>query len=69
MEVRCKNTAIPIFSWKCYKCQGYGHVASECPHGRVVTIMEDVIKEDEEEVNQEEGKIEEITMKMKEKLW
>ncbi|XP_027362462.1 uncharacterized protein LOC113870064 [Abrus precatorius] len=25
---------------KCFKCQGYGHIASDCPNRRVVTIIE-----------------------------
>ncbi|KAG6479207.1 hypothetical protein ZIOFF_062668 [Zingiber officinale] len=46
-------------TWKCYKCQGYEHIASDCPNQRVVTIREDVIKE-EEEVNQEDGELAEF---------
>ncbi|KAK0587086.1 hypothetical protein LWI29_017085 [Acer saccharum] len=45
---------------KCYKCQGYGHIVFKCPNRRVLTIRKDVIEEEEEEVNQEEGKTEEI---------
>ena len=42
---------------KCYKCQGYGYIASECPNRKVVTIIE----AQEEEKNQEEGEIKEVT--------
>jgi len=38
----------------------YDHIASECPNRIVVTIVEDVIKEYEEEVNQEQRETEEI---------
>lgn len=46
-------------SRRCFKCQGYGHIASECPNRKVVTIIEDAIEEDEE-TNHEEGEIEEF---------
>lgn len=45
---------------KCYKCQGYGHIASDCPNRKVVTIIEDE-NEDEEELHNEEGEIDEVT--------
>ena len=46
---------------KCFKCQGYGHIASNCPNKKVVTIIEEVIEEGEVELNKEEGSMEEIT--------
>ena len=44
---------LPILQKKCFKCQGYGHIASECP--RVITIVEneDVEEEEEESENEE----------------
>ena len=56
-----KPSSISNYTWKCYRCQGYGHIASDCPNRRVVTVREEVIKEEEEEVNQEDGEIEEFT--------
>ncbi|KAI9156366.1 hypothetical protein LWI28_005047 [Acer negundo] len=38
---------------KCFKCQWYGHIASKCPNHKMVTIIEDMIKENEEELNEE----------------
>nr|GEX29692.1 hypothetical protein [Tanacetum cinerariifolium] len=36
---------------KCFKCQGYGHIASECPNRKVITLMEeDIIEESAIEV-------------------
>ena len=32
-------------SIKCFKCQGYGHIASECPNRKVITIFEEEIEE------------------------
>ena len=34
---------------KCFKCQGYGHIASECPNRKVITIVENEVVEEEEE--------------------
>ena len=56
-----KPSSISNSTRKCYRCQGYGHIAFDCPNQRVVTIREEVIKEEEEEVNQEDGEIEEVT--------
>ena len=39
---------------KCFKCQGYGHIASQCPNKRVMTIIEgEFVVEEAEEDGQE----------------
>ena len=38
------------FGWnsrRCFKCHGYGHIASECPNRKVITLVEE--KSDDEE--------------------
>ncbi|XP_074570594.1 uncharacterized protein LOC141827268 [Curcuma longa] len=50
----------PNSTRKCYKCQGYGHIASDCPNRRVITIIEGE-NEDEEELHHDEGEIDEVT--------
>ena len=42
-----QNNASNTNSRQCFKCQGYGHIASECPNRRIMTLVE---KEDEEEM-------------------
>ncbi|KAK0587640.1 hypothetical protein LWI29_026225 [Acer saccharum] len=51
---------------KCFKCQGFGHIASECPNRRIVSLVEEENEEEMEEDSkaddyndQEEG--EEVT--------
>ena len=34
---------------RCFKCQGLGHIASECPNRRVVSLVEDEFLDDNEE--------------------
>ncbi|KAL3503518.1 hypothetical protein ACH5RR_037967 [Cinchona calisaya] len=35
---------------KCFKCQGFGHIASDCPNRKIVSLMEkDILEEVEEE--------------------
>ena len=43
---------------RCFRCQGLGHIASECPNRRVVTLAEyqaacEVMEEGEEEGSKE----------------
>ena len=46
---------------KCFKCQGFGHIASECPNRRAMTIIEGEVhgasEEDEGPVFDEEGPV------------
>ena len=56
-----KPSSISNSAQKCYRCQGYDHIAYDCPNRRVVTIRKEVIEEKDEEVNQEGGEIEEFT--------
>jgi len=55
----------PMSARRCFKCQGLGHIASDCPNRKVVTLMEwqtvkDDEKEEEEEVAVEEKEEEEV---------
>jgi len=45
---------------RCFKCQGLGHIASECPNRKVITLAEwTAVKEDfEEEENEVESELE-----------
>ncbi|KAB7524544.1 hypothetical protein F8C76_17895, partial [Flagellimonas olearia] len=49
-----KPTNTSNSSKKCFKCQGYGHIASECPNRRVITIVENEVVEEEEEESEKE---------------
>lgn len=39
-------------SRKCFKCHGFGHIASDCPYRRAIILIEEAI--DEEEVSDED---------------
>ncbi|KAL3521868.1 hypothetical protein ACH5RR_014702 [Cinchona calisaya] len=46
---------------KCFKCQGFGHIASDCPNRKIVSLMEeDILEEAEEEPIYDEGHEEDI---------
>ncbi|KAK0596705.1 hypothetical protein LWI29_018263 [Acer saccharum] len=36
-------------SRRCFKCQGFGHIASECPNRRIVSLVEEENEEEMEE--------------------
>jgi hypothetical protein len=51
---------------RCFKCQGFGHIASDCPNRKMVTLVEeDMVMEDEDdfspETNEHVAEEEEIT--------
>ena len=50
-----------ISTRRCFRCQGFGHIASECPNRKVVTLMEWQTEKDEEKEEEEEEVAEEVT--------
>ena len=41
---------------RCFKCQGLGHIASDCPNRKVITLAEwETMKEEEKEDVEEES--------------
>ncbi|PKU66245.1 hypothetical protein MA16_Dca014095 [Dendrobium catenatum] len=38
---RWNQGSVPAPARKCFKCQGFGHIASNCPNRRVVTMIEE----------------------------
>ena len=55
---------LPKGAPKCFKCQGFGHLASECPNRRYVTLAEwkatEEVQVDEEVAHHDEEELEEI---------
>ena len=41
---------------RCYRCQGFGHIASDCPNKRVITLIEYRGLEEEERMEEENEK-------------
>ncbi|GLT29252.1 hypothetical protein SLA2020_041290 [Shorea laevis] len=54
-----KQPANSNFSFrKCFKCQGYGHIASECPNRKAFTVVkDDNVSEDELEYSEHEDEV------------
>ena len=45
---------------RCFKCQGLGHIASDCPNRRIMTLAEwDAIRKEDKEEEQKEDEEEE----------
>ncbi|GKV42421.1 hypothetical protein SLEP1_g49829 [Rubroshorea leprosula] len=53
---------------KCFKCQGFGHIASNCPNRRVVTIIEGEIHEASEDETEKEQNDETESPQLEEEL-
>lgn len=34
-------STLNINSCRCFKCQGYGHIVSDCPSRRIITLVEE----------------------------
>lgn len=42
-----QQTSTNVSSHKCFKCQGYGHIASKCPNCKIVKLVEEEYDEKE----------------------
>jgi hypothetical protein len=46
---------------KCFKCQGFGHIASDCPNRKMISLVEEDLEDDVEDEPVDEGSEEEWT--------
>ncbi|KAG5556557.1 hypothetical protein RHGRI_006977 [Rhododendron griersonianum] len=37
-------------SRRCYKCQGFGHIAADCPNRKVVSLVEEDMEEEKKQL-------------------
>ena len=51
-EVHKPQQESTSMSRQCFKCHGFGHIASECPNRRVVALVEEYEAEEEEDVEE-----------------
>ena len=49
----------PMSTRRCFKCQGLGHIASECPNRKVITLAEWRAVDEQEKEGEIEGETEE----------
>ncbi|KAI4339616.1 hypothetical protein MLD38_024534 [Melastoma candidum] len=49
VKVDPRSPPINVGAKNCFKCQGIGHMAAECPHRRAITIMENPGEEEMDE--------------------
>ncbi|XP_017984225.1 PREDICTED: uncharacterized protein LOC108663577 [Theobroma cacao] len=49
------STRAPNVNKKCFKCQGFGHITSDCPNRRIISLVEEEVMEEPslEEVDDE----------------
>ncbi|XP_039140401.1 uncharacterized protein LOC120277608 [Dioscorea cayenensis subsp. rotundata] len=45
---------------KCFKCQGYGHIAADCPNRKIISLVEEEIEEGSDEDEVECSQMEEV---------
>jgi len=51
----CPNPS-PMSGKRCFKCQGLGNIASDCPNRKVISLAKwETIKEDDEDEGKEES--------------
>ena len=53
---------------RCFKCQGLGHIASECPNRKVITLAEWRAVDEQEKEGEIEGETEEEHEESQEEL-
>jgi len=51
----------PNSSRKCFKCHGFGHIASDCPNRKIISLVEEELEGNAEEEQVEEESEEELT--------